>query len=151
MFSSWKADVPTLEVLQRAGEMLVVPPGWWHAVVNIGENVAIAENYVMERAPVQAEVCGCCRCVLCACYEQTHTWDSFRCHSPPTRLQMSLTNTRLQISFTTHTLGIRAFVIHHPHAYLPAYPLPFLSTHAATVPGIQVQVDLHVCDGVRRS
>ena len=42
---------PVLEVLQREGEMLIVPPRWWHAVINTGTNVAVAENYVMEFRP----------------------------------------------------------------------------------------------------
>ena len=30
-----EADKPVYEVLQYAGEMLVIPPGWWHAVVTL--------------------------------------------------------------------------------------------------------------------
>jgi len=32
------------EVVQRAGETIYVPPGWWHAVLNHGWTIAVTEN-----------------------------------------------------------------------------------------------------------
>lgn len=37
---------PPLEGVCRAGELLFVPRGWWHLVVNVEEGVAITHNYV---------------------------------------------------------------------------------------------------------
>lgn len=35
-----------LECTVRAGEVLFVPRGWWHAVLNLEESVAVTQNYV---------------------------------------------------------------------------------------------------------
>jgi len=32
------------EVVQRAGETIYVPAGWWHAVLNYGWTIAVTEN-----------------------------------------------------------------------------------------------------------
>ena len=38
--------VQPLECTTRAGEVLFVPRGWWHAVLNLSESVAVTQNFV---------------------------------------------------------------------------------------------------------
>jgi oxalate decarboxylase/phosphoglucose isomerase-like protein (cupin superfamily) len=35
-----------VECVVEAGEMVFVPHGWWHAVLNLDDSVAITHNYV---------------------------------------------------------------------------------------------------------
>lgn len=37
---------PPLEGTCRAGEVLFVPSGWWHLVVNLEDSIAVTQNYV---------------------------------------------------------------------------------------------------------
>ena len=40
-----------LEALQQPGEIIYVPQGWWHAVINVTQwTVAVTHNLVMPRA-----------------------------------------------------------------------------------------------------
>jgi len=41
--------VRPLECIVRAGELLFVPRGWFHMVVNLDESVAVTHNFVSER------------------------------------------------------------------------------------------------------
>uniref|UniRef100_A0A6B2L3R4 JmjC domain-containing protein n=1 Tax=Arcella intermedia TaxID=1963864 RepID=A0A6B2L3R4_9EUKA len=38
-----------IEFVQQTGEMVYVPAGWWHAVVNISETVSVTHNFVNDQ------------------------------------------------------------------------------------------------------
>ncbi|KAF0895666.1 hypothetical protein E2562_014285 [Oryza meyeriana var. granulata] len=38
-----------IECICRAGEVVFVPNGWWHLVINLEESIAITQNYVSRR------------------------------------------------------------------------------------------------------
>lgn len=40
--------VPVLEAVQRPGEVVYVPHGWFHIVLNLSQSVALTHNYVSE-------------------------------------------------------------------------------------------------------
>ncbi|XVE96224.1 hypothetical protein REPUB_Repub02eG0203300 [Reevesia pubescens] len=44
---SWKKR--PIECICKAGEVIYVPNGWWHLVINLEESIAITQNYVSRR------------------------------------------------------------------------------------------------------
>jgi hypothetical protein len=46
-FDSLPAEKRGLEIIQRAGEIIYVPSGWWHFVLNLEETVAVTQNHAM--------------------------------------------------------------------------------------------------------
>ncbi|XP_009362639.1 F-box protein At5g06550 isoform X1 [Pyrus x bretschneideri] len=44
---TWKKK--PIECICKAGEVIFVPRGWWHLVINLEESIAITQNYVSRR------------------------------------------------------------------------------------------------------
>lgn len=38
-----------IECIVNAGEMMFIPNGWWHTVLNVDDSIAITQNYVSGR------------------------------------------------------------------------------------------------------
>ena len=46
LLSSWPSEFRPFDFIQEAGEVVYVPGGWWHAVVNLDLSVAVTQNLV---------------------------------------------------------------------------------------------------------
>ena len=46
------------EIVQEAGETVYIPPGWWHAVLNVESSTAVTENFVRAET-LQAAIDEC--------------------------------------------------------------------------------------------
>jgi len=50
---SWPAEYKPYEILQNPGEIVYVPNGWFHLVLNVEESVAVTHNYACEHGPFE--------------------------------------------------------------------------------------------------
>jgi hypothetical protein len=52
-------DKRPIEFIARAGDVVFVPCGWWHCVLNLDHTVAVTQNYLSSSNIKYVFVCFC--------------------------------------------------------------------------------------------
>ncbi len=61
VYPSLRVEERPLEIIQRPGEVIFVPGGWWHMVLNLEASVAVTQNFASEQSlgrVIQSLACG---------------------------------------------------------------------------------------------
>ena len=46
MYPHLKPEERPIELIQEPGEIIFVPSGWWHTVLNVTDTIAVTQNWV---------------------------------------------------------------------------------------------------------